>query len=138
MGDLSEHFNKAEFEDRTTHECNMNPKLITALEQLRAILGRPITINSGYRSPSTNAAVGGVGHSQHMLGDAADLKIPDGKGGWLSTWELLALAEEVEAFRDGGIGVYPENNDFIHLDVRDGRARWARRNDVYVKIWEGM
>lgn len=35
--------------------------------------GRPITVNSGYRCPALNAAVGGVVKSQHLTGEAADI-----------------------------------------------------------------
>ena len=45
------------------------------LEPARAVLG-PIRINSGYRSPGKdglNRAIGGAFHSQHCLGQAADI-----------------------------------------------------------------
>ena len=46
------------------------------LEPLRQHYGQPIRITSGYRCPALNEAVGGVGNSQHMLGEAADLSVP--------------------------------------------------------------
>ncbi len=46
------------------------------LEPLREFHGAPIRITSGYRSPALNEAVGGVGCSQHLLGEAADLSVP--------------------------------------------------------------
>ena len=46
------------------------------LEMVRALLQAPIIINSGYRSPAVNRAVGGVGMSQHMTGQAADIICP--------------------------------------------------------------
>lgn len=36
----------------------------------------PILINSGYRCPALNKAVGGVPNSQHLTGQAADIRIP--------------------------------------------------------------
>ncbi len=45
------------------------------LDPIRAAWGAPVTINSGYRSPELNAAVGGVATSQHMRGEAADLSV---------------------------------------------------------------
>ena len=46
------------------------------LEPLREHISRPLVISSGYRSPRLNAAVGGAANSQHLSGQAADLKIP--------------------------------------------------------------
>lgn len=43
------------------------------LEPLRKFYGRPITINSGYRSPELNSAVGGAKNSYHLYGRAADI-----------------------------------------------------------------
>lgn len=45
------------------------------LEPLRQRAGEPIFINSGFRSPAVNKAVGGVWNSQHLLGCAADIRI---------------------------------------------------------------
>lgn len=46
------------------------------LEPLRQHFGVPIEINSGYRCPALNRAVGGAVNSQHMTGEAADIHIP--------------------------------------------------------------
>ena len=43
------------------------------LDPLREAYGRPIYVNSGYRCPALNRAVGGVAHSQHLTGEAADI-----------------------------------------------------------------
>ena len=48
-------------------------RLAILLEQVRALVGAPITISSGYRSPALNKAVGGAGNSAHVLGLAADI-----------------------------------------------------------------
>jgi len=48
----------------------------TLLEPIRDLLGTPLKINSGYRSPQLNAAVGGVLRSAHMEGRAADFVTP--------------------------------------------------------------
>ena len=47
------------------------------LQPLRKAWGRPLVINSGYRSPELNEAVGGVPGSQHVRGEAADIAAPD-------------------------------------------------------------
>jgi zinc D-Ala-D-Ala carboxypeptidase len=46
------------------------------LERIRATLGVPITVTSGYRSPAVNKAVGGVTSSDHTAGQAADFVAP--------------------------------------------------------------
>ena len=43
------------------------------LQPLRDIYGHAIIVNSGYRSPAVNKAVGGVPSSQHAKGEAADI-----------------------------------------------------------------
>jgi hypothetical protein len=46
------------------------------LEQVRALLGKPILINSAFRSKPVNDAVGSRDTSQHRLGCAADIRVP--------------------------------------------------------------
>lgn len=48
----------------------------TILEPLREATGKPIQINSGFRSPAVNRKIKGSVTSQHMAGEAADLVIP--------------------------------------------------------------
>ncbi len=43
------------------------------LQPAREHLGAPITVSSGYRSPKLNKVIGGAKHSQHKLGEAADI-----------------------------------------------------------------
>lgn len=45
------------------------------LEPLRAQLEQPVIINSAFRSPAVNKAVGGVPNSQHIKGCAADIRV---------------------------------------------------------------
>jgi len=46
--------------------------LADGLEQVRALLGKPINVSSGYRSPTLNRSIGGSPTSHHCLGFAAD------------------------------------------------------------------
>lgn len=43
------------------------------LDPLRELWGKPIRVNSGYRSPALNKAIGGTSNSSHMYGYAADI-----------------------------------------------------------------
>lgn len=46
------------------------------MEHIRLILGVPVLVLSGYRSPALNAEVGGSKDSQHMAGEACDFSAP--------------------------------------------------------------
>ena len=91
---LSEHFRLTEFTTSlvaVTRRIDNTPPLsavsnlqqlcLHVLEPLRAHLGHAVRINSGYRSPRLNAAVGGVKTSDHTRGCAADIFVPDVKTG---------------------------------------------------------
>lgn len=52
---------------------------VEILQPIRDAWGQPIVISSGYRCPRLNAAVGGVKGSQHLLGQAADIKAANPK-----------------------------------------------------------
>ena len=49
---------------------------VHVLEPVRAHFGRPVTVNSGYRSPAVNRAVKGSSTSQHVRGEAVDFEVP--------------------------------------------------------------
>lgn len=52
---------------------------VEVLQPIRDAWGQPIVVSSGYRCPRLNTAVGGVKNSQHILGQAADIKAADPK-----------------------------------------------------------
>ena len=51
-------------------------RLARMLEDVRRVLGRPIMVNSAYRSLAVNKAIGSKPTSQHCLGCAADIRVP--------------------------------------------------------------
>ena len=57
------------------NEINNLTRLAELLEQVRKALGKPITINSGYRSKQVNDSVGSKDTSQHRIGCAADIRV---------------------------------------------------------------
>lgn len=87
---LSEHFTIAEavYSDKAIELGinNSNPsrdvlwimeKTASCMERVRAALGnKSIHVNSFYRSPKLNAAVGSKSTSQHLLGEAVDFICP--------------------------------------------------------------
>ena len=58
------------------------------LDPLREAWGAPLYVTSGYRCPALNRAVGGVPHSQHILGQAADVTTGTIDGN-RRLWQLL-------------------------------------------------
>jgi len=52
---------------------------VEVLQPIREAWGQPIVVTSGYRCAKLNAAVGGVKGSQHLLGQAADIKATNPK-----------------------------------------------------------
>lgn len=54
-------------------EDNLTKLVDKILDPLREAYGKPIKVNSGYRCPRLNRAVGGSATSQHVLGQAADI-----------------------------------------------------------------
>lgn len=96
----------------------------SALEPLRAIVG-PTAVNSGFRNPILNAAVGGERHSIHQvvadgifIGCATDIA-PLRVGLDEAFRRIASLAPSVPI---RGVIIYPSRG-FIHIDSRDGRER---------------
>lgn len=53
---------------------NLNKLIDNVLDPLRELYGKPIIVNSGYRCPKLNKAVGGARNSQHLTGQASDIR----------------------------------------------------------------
>jgi hypothetical protein len=56
------------------------------LQPVRDHFGKSVTVNSGYRSPESNAAVGGSKTSDHCKGQAADIEIDGLPNPELAKW----------------------------------------------------
>lgn len=76
-----------------TPEAAENLKLLVdnVLDPLRDAYGKPIRVNSGYRSPALNTAVKGSKTSQHVKGQAADIT----GGSKAENKKLFELAQEL-------------------------------------------
>lgn len=124
MAKLTENFSLQEFncKDGSDIPNNILPNIIELaknLQVLRNYINKPITINSGYRSPRYNAKIGGVKNSQHVKGKAADIVV---KG--MTPREVALVLEgliESGKIKQGGIGIY---SNFTHYDIRGIKARW--------------
>lgn len=133
---MSEHFTIAELTfsqtatrrgiDNTPSEAttaNLR-RLCDTLEQVRALVGKPLTISSGYRSPALNMAVGGARDSAHVQGLAADINCAG-----LSPKALAVL------IRESGIAfdqlIY--EGTWVHIGLADGPLR----NEVLTARFSG-
>ena len=105
---------------RTGDVIEVDRRLLDVLHALRLDLGTnsPFHVISCFRSPKTNAKLRAAGravaeHSLHMLGKAADVRIP---GVSLDDLHRAAVARKA-----GGVGYY-SGPSFVHVDV--GRVRY--------------
>lgn len=113
---LSPHFTVKEFASHDGADTVLiDMLLIEYLEKIRAHFGKPIHINSGYRTPEHNAKVGGVKNSYHTKGRAADIVVQGVKS--------LDVARFAETFVCGGVGWY-ETASFTHIDTRPRHVLW--------------
>ena len=87
-------------------EQNLQALVEHVLDPARERLGMPITVNSGYRCPAHNKAVGGVKNSQHLKGEAADITCADNK-------RLAEIIEQLGNFDQ--LIVYPT---FLHVSYK--------------------
>lgn len=111
---LSKHFKAKEFQSKDKNEYMLICKeLITVLETIREHFNAPVIINSGYRTPSWNAKVGGTPNSYHCKGMAADIVVKAH-----SSSEVAKYADSI--MEQGGVIRY---TNFTHIDVREERYR---------------
>jgi len=98
MMPLTKHFDRSEFvisqtairhgiDNTPTPDAwdNLEALAVSILEPARVALG-PLRITSGYRCSALNAMIGGAAHSQHIVGEAADVIPVDCSLGDLFRW----------------------------------------------------
>jgi hypothetical protein len=109
-------FSPQEMACRGTGRLMIVPSAMDKLQALRDLLGRPMIVNSAYRSPEHNKAVGGAKGSKHLEGLAFDVRMDNHNPA-----EYIAAAIKVGF---SAIGTYPRQN-FVHVDDRGSVARWG-------------
>lgn len=95
-----------------------------ALQRLRDEWGRPMRINSAYRSEAHNKAIGGEPNSQHLLGKAFDVDTSA-----LSENERAAFIHLARGHGFLGNGLY---DSFTHIDTGPDRT-WDYRSKPKTK-----
>jgi uncharacterized protein YcbK (DUF882 family) len=122
---ITTHFNISDLESFDIVPANLIQNAIELLQNLQVLrdaCGLPITITSGYRSPERNKIAGGAVASQHMSANAADIQING-----MTPKEVGNLIENLikeGKMKEGGLGVYPRQNGWVHYDTRGTRIRW--------------
>ena len=90
--------------------------VVKVADEARHRLGKPLRINSAYRSPAYNRSLPGAAkNSIHTQGGALDL------AGSPATLHKILTQLRAEGFFKGGIGKY---RTFVHVDVRGRNADW--------------
>lgn len=93
--------------------------LCLALEKIRALTDKPLTIHSGFRTAKYNRKVGGKPSSKHLTGQGCDFSLSD-----MTIPDLYKAVEKLiqdDIIHEGGLGFYPAH---CHYDIRGKKARW--------------
>lgn len=126
---FEQNFNLSEFHCSECDDCKetlVAPLLLSVCERLRAAVGEPVKITSGYRCEAHNKRVGGAPLSYHTQGLAVDLRT-------VSREKMETLYLAAQNLDDiGAIGRYVDENDHLmrlHIDLRrvNKRVEWVKK-----------
>ena len=92
----------------------INPDLKNVLSYASGTMGVPLTVQSGYRSPERNAAVGGAKASEHMHGNAADVSMAG-----MSPEQRQQLVRSLQAGGAKRFITYSDSPDMLHVDLKE-------------------
>jgi uncharacterized protein YcbK (DUF882 family) len=131
---VSEHFTLEELTHTDHREFDNTPneqeranlgRLATMLERVKEVLGgKPIMINSAFRSKAVNDAVGSKDTSQHRIGCAADIRVPG-----------ITPDEVVKAIIASDIGydqIIREFNSWTHISVPNSFSTLPRKQALII------
>lgn len=131
---LSNHFTLEELTVTSHRQFDNTPnaseianltRLAAFLEQVKTVLGgKPIMINSGFRSKKVNDAVGSKDTSQHRVGCAADFRVPG-----------MTPNEVVKAIVDADIGydqVIREFDSWTHISIPNKQGEAPRKQALII------
>ena len=134
MMNLSEHFTLKELTHTDHREFDNTPndaekanleRLALFLEQVKEVLGgKPIMVNSAFRCKQVNDAVGSKDSSQHRIGCAADIRVPN-----------MTPDEVVKAVIASGIGydqLIREFDRWTHISVPSVAGNHPRRQSLII------
>lgn len=128
---ITAHFTIGELANNSAPEAVkfiLNKKVLIhadMLEQLRMRYGKPLVVNSWYRTASYNKRVGGISTSNHLKGTATDLKVACDDALWdkfVKDWKLICSAH-------GVAGEIIRYDTFIHVGSQISYAKDFRIYD---------
>jgi hypothetical protein len=106
-------------------EINNLKRLAEMLEEVKTLLGgKPIMVNSAFRSAQVNTAVGSKDTSQHRVGCAADIRVPS-----------MTPDEVVKAVIASGIAydqIIREFNSWTHISVPNNPSGTPRKQALII------
>ena len=112
---LARHFKVKEFACKDGSQVVfIDEYLYTILDILREKLGKPVIINSGYRTPTRNKEVGGAKYSYHMRGMAADIRVNGMTG--------KEIANKLDKIIPDECGIIVHST-WVHIDTRTKKYR---------------
>jgi uncharacterized protein YcbK (DUF882 family) len=114
------YFNYTEFDSPDVQGSGqmMDKAFLSMLDEIREIVGEPLIITSGYRTPAHNESVNGVESSSHLKGLAVDIAVRNSR----MRFKLINAIQEVGISR---IGIA---DNFIHIDIdpdKDKNVIWT-------------
>lgn len=131
---LTEHFTLEELTTTSHRQFDNTPnadeianltRLAMFLERVKAKLGgKPVMINSGFRSKQVNDSVGSKDTSQHRIGCAADIRVPG-----------MTPNEVVRTIIDSGLPydqIIREFDSWTHISVPSNAGLFARRQALII------
>ena len=134
MPNLTEHFTLEELTHTDHREFDNTPndseivnlqRLAEFLEKVKTVLGgKPIMVNSAFRSKQVNDAVGSKDTSQHRLGCAADIRVPG-----------MTPNEVVQTLIASGLGfdqVIREFDSWTHISIPNHPTDASRKQALII------
>lgn len=107
---VGKHFRVREFACKDGSQAVfIDDYLVSILDNLRNQAGKPVIINSGYRTPARNKAVGGAKYSYHIRGMAADIRIEG--------MTAKEIANKLNKIIPSGCGIIVYST-WVHIDTR--------------------
>lgn len=91
------------------------------LEPVRAHFKKPVLVNSFYRAPAVNAAIGSKDTSQHTKGEAVDFEVPGIDNDDLAKWvrDNLEFDQLIREFPQAGI----PDSGWVHASYKESGRR---------------